>query len=67
MYLLIRIGTNDTRDCKLVYKTKKKLVAHLKGMGYYYSKKCMRYIDDKNCGISGGSGADYLISKVDVL
>ena len=67
MYLLIRIGTNDSRSHELVSKTKKKLVEHLKEKGYYYSKKCMRYIDDKNCGISGGSGTDYLIDEVDVL
>jgi hypothetical protein len=67
MYLLIRIRRYDTRNCELVSKTKKKVVSHLKEMGYYYSKKCMRYIDDKNCGISGGSGTDYLISEVDVL
>ena len=67
MYLLIRIATNDKRSYELVSKTKKKIVEHLKEKGYYYSKKCMRYIDDKNCGISGGSGTDYLIGEIDVL
>jgi len=67
MYLLIKIGANDSRSHELVSKTKKKIVAHLKEKGYYYSKKCRRYIDDKNCGINGGSGTDYLISEVDVL
>ena len=67
MYLLIRIGTNDTRSYELVSKTKKKLVEYLKEKGYYYSKKWRRYIDDKNCGINGGSGTDYLISEVDIL
>ena len=67
MYLLIRIGTNDTRSYELVSKTKKKLVEYLKEKGYYYSKKCRRYINDKNCGISGGSGTDYLISEINVL
>ena len=66
MYLLIRIEANDSRSHELVSKTKKKIVEHLKEKGYYYSKKCRRYIDDKNCGISGGSGTDYFISEVDV-
>ena len=34
---------------------------------FYWSKKCNRYIDDKNCGISGGSGTDYLIELIDEI
>ena len=51
MYLLIRIGTNDIRTSELISKSKKKLENHIKEKGFYWSKKCNRYIDDKNCGI----------------
>ena len=67
MYLLIRIGTNDFRTSELVSKSKKKIENHIKEKGFYWSKKCNRYIDDKNCGISGGSGTDYLIELIDEL
>ena len=67
MYLLIRIRTNDIRTIELVSKSKKSLENHIKEKGFYWSKKCNSYIDDKNCGISGGSGTDYLIEFIDEL
>lgn len=67
MYVLIRIGTNDSRSSEFVSKTKKKLVDEIKESGYYWSKKCNRYVDDKNCGIDGGSGVDYIIDEIDEL
>jgi hypothetical protein len=67
MYLLIRIGTNDIRTSELVSKSKKELENHIKEKGFYWSRKCGRYIDDKNCGISGGSGTDYLIELIEEL
>lgn len=67
MYMLIRIGRNDSRSSELVSKTKSKIVTHLKEDGYYYSKKMKRYIDDKTSGIDGGSGVDYLIESVKEL
>ena len=67
MYMLIRIGTNDSRDVELVSRTKNKLEDHIKEKGFYWSKKINRYIDDKTSGILGGSGTDYLIHSVDEL
>jgi|JI6StandDraft_1071083.scaffolds.fasta_scaffold2015082_1 hypothetical protein len=67
MYMLIRIGTNDSRSVELVSRTKKKLEYHIKEKGFYWSKKANRYIDDKTSGIDGGSGTDYLIHSVDEL
>ena len=67
MYLLIRIGTNDSRHSELVSKRKNKLVKHIKEKGFYWSKKNGRYVDDKNTGVLGGSGTDYIITKVNEL
>jgi hypothetical protein len=67
MYLLIRIGTNDSRGVELVSKAKSKLENHIKEKGYYWSKTANRYIDDKTSGIDGGSGTDYLIELIDEL
>jgi hypothetical protein len=67
MYMLIRIGTNDSRSVELVSKAKSKLENHIKEKGYYWSKKANRYIDDKTSGIDGGSGTDYLIHSVEEL
>ena len=67
MYMLIRIGTNDSRNVELVSRTKNKLEDHIKEKGFYWSKKINRYIDDKTSGILGGSGTDYLIHSVDEL
>jgi hypothetical protein len=64
MYVLIKIGTNDSRSSEFASKTKKKLENHIKDKGYYWSKKVGRYIDDKNCD---GSGADYIIDEIDEL
>lgn len=67
MYILIRIGSNDSRRVELVSRTKKKLEDYIKERGFYWSKKINRYIDDKTSGIDGGSGTDYLIHSVDEL
>jgi hypothetical protein len=67
MYLPIGIGTNDIRTNELVSKSKKTLENYIKEKGFYWSKKCNRYIDDINSGISGGSGTDYLIELIDEL
>ena len=67
MYMLIRIGRNDSRSVELVSRTKKKLEDHIREKGFYWSKKVNRYIDDKTSGIDGGSGTDYLIHSVDEL
>jgi len=67
MYVLIKIGTNDSRSSEFVSKTKKKLVNKIKENGYYWSKKYNRYVDDKNSGIDGGSGVDYIIDEIDEL
>ena len=67
MYVLIKIGTNDSRSSEFVSKTKKKLVNKIKESGYYWSKKNNSYVDDKNCGIDGGSGVDYVIDEIDEL
>ena len=67
MYILIRIGLNDSRSAEMVSKHKNKLVAHIKEKGYYFGKGAQRYIDDKTSGINGGSGVDYLINKIDEL
>ena len=50
-----------------VSKRKSKLENHIKEKGYYWSKKNGRYVDDKNCGIDGGSGTDYIINSVDEI
>lgn len=67
MYVLIRIGTNDSRSSEFVSKTKKRLVDKIKESGHYWSKKHNRYVDDKNCGVDGGSGVDYIIDEIDEL
>lgn len=67
MYMLIRIGTNDTRWTEKVSRTKKALEDYIKPKGFYMSKKIGRYIDDKTTGISGGSGTDYVIEQVDEI
>jgi hypothetical protein len=67
MYLLTKISENDHRSVELVSKYKNKIVAYLKSHGYYYSKKINRYIDDRSCGIDGGSGTDYIIEDVHEL
>jgi len=67
MYLLISIGKNDSRHTKLVSRTKKKLEDHIKEKGFYWSKKCKRYIDDKTSRIDGGSGTDYIIQEITEL
>ena len=67
MYILIRIGTNDSRTVELVSREKKRLEAHIKEKGFYWSKKVIRYIDDKTSGISGGSGTDYIINKIEEI
>lgn len=67
MYLLIEITTNDRRSSILVSKTKKKLEQYVKDKGFYWSKSLGRYIDDKNTGILGGSGTDYIIEKIDLI
>lgn len=67
MYMLIRIGTNNSKSVELVSRTKKKLEDHIKEKGFYWSKKVNRYIDDKTSGIDGGSGTDYLINSVDAV
>ncbi len=67
MYMLIRIGTNDSRSVELVSKTKGKLENHIKENGYCWSKKANRYIDDRTSGIDGGSGTDYLIHSGEEL
>lgn len=67
MYMLIRIGSNDSRSVELVSRTKKKLEDHIIEKGFYWSKKLNRYIDDKTSCIDGGSGTDYLIRSVDEL
>ena len=64
MFALIRIGTNDSRKLWKVSKRKSKLESYIKEKGYYWSKKNGRYVDDKNCGIDGGSGTDYIINRV---
>ena len=67
MYVLIRIGTNDSRSSELVSKRKNKLESHIKEMGFYWSKKIGRYVDDKRTGIDGGSGTDYIINELEEL
>ena len=67
MYLLIEITTNDRRSSIIVSKTKKKLEQYVKDKGFYWSKSVGRYVDDKNTGILGGSGTDYIIEKIDEL
>jgi len=67
MYILIRIGTNDTRLNEKVSRTKKALEDYIKPKGFYFSKNIGRYVDDKTTGISGGSGIDYVIEQVDEI
>ena len=67
MYILIRIGTNDTRWTEKVSKTKKALEDYIKPKGFCWRKKIGRYVDDKTTGISGGSGTDYVIEQVDEI
>ena len=67
MYILIRIGTNDTRLSEKVSKTKKSLEDYIKQNGFYWSKKIGRYINDKTTGICGGSGTDYIIEEIDEI
>jgi hypothetical protein len=67
MYILVRIGFNDTRSNEKVSIKKSALEKTLKEEGYYWSRKASRYIDDKNCGIEGGSGVDYIIEKCEEI
>ena len=67
MYLLIMIGTNNSRTVWKISKRKSKLEQYLKDKGCYWSKKHNRYVDDKNCGINGGSGIDYIINEIDEI
>lgn len=67
MYILIKIGTNDTRWTEKVSRTKKTLEEYIKPKGFYWSKEIGRYVDDKTTGISGGSGTDYVIEQVDEI
>lgn len=67
MYVLIRIGANESRTVELVSRTKKKLEDHIKEKGFYWSNTLKRYIDDKTSGISGGSGTDYIIAIIEEL
>lgn len=63
MYILIEIGTNDSRNTCKCSKKKKIIVEYLKEKGYYWSKKFNRYVDDKN----SGSGLDYEIKFIEEL
>lgn len=67
MYILIRIGMNDIWWIEKVSRIKKVFEDYIKLKGFYWSKKIGRYIDDKIIGISGGSGIDYVIEKVDEI
>lgn len=67
MFALIRVGTNDSITLWKVSKRKIKIENYLKEKGYYWSKKHNRYVDDKNCGIDGGSGVDYIIKEIDEI
>ncbi len=67
MYVLIKTGSNNSKNIELVSKRKKYLEEYIKKKGYYYSKKLNRYIDDKTSGIKGGSGNDYLINLIDEI
>lgn len=67
MYVLICVGFNGVERPDKVSKTKKLLVEYLSNNGYYFSKSVGRYIDDKTCGISGGTGVDYYIKKIEEL
>lgn len=66
MYVLVSISESIDR-VRFVSKKKSNLEAYLKTTGYYWSKKWKRYIDDKNCGIIGGSGIDYKIEKIEEI
>lgn len=66
MYVLVSISESIGRAV-FVSKKKSSLEAYLKTIGYYWSKKWKRYIDDKNCGIIGGSGIDYKIEKIEEI
>ena len=67
MYILIRIGINDSRSVELASKTKNKIIVYLKEKGYYYSEKLKRYINDRTIGIEGGNGVDYCIIETNEL
>ena len=64
IYSLIEIRRNDIRETVMVSEKKKKLVDYINEKGYYFSKSCNRYIDDKTVKIKGGSGIDYIIEKI---
>ena len=67
IYSLIEISRNDIRETTIVSEKKKKLVEYIKQKGYYFSKTCNRYIDDKTVKIKGGSGIDYIIQKIEFI
>ena len=67
MYVLIRIGTNDSRSSEFVSKRKNKLESYINYLGFYWYKKIGSYVDDKTTGIDGGSGTDYIIDEIDEL
>ena len=67
MYILIKIGLNDSRTNVKVSRKKSILEKYIKKDGYYWSKTSNRYIDDKNSNIVGGSGTDYIIEKCEEL
>lgn len=67
MYLLVRIELNDVRSNMLISERKNKLEKYLKEKGFYWSKINGAYIDDKNNKTSNGSGADYIIEKIDKI
>jgi len=67
IYILIRIGTNDTRMNVKASRTKKRLEEYIKPKGFYWSKKIGRYVDDKTSGIPGGSGTDYIIEELEEI
>lgn len=66
MYVLIEINTGGRRAHKMS-KFKNKLESYLKEKGYYFGKGVQRYINDKNSGILGGSGTDYIIQEVEEI
>ena len=67
IYSLIEIRRNDIRETVMVSEKKKKLVDYINEKGYYFSRACKRYIDDKTVKIKGGSGIDYIIKKIDFI
>ena len=66
MYALVGISESIDR-VRFASKKKSSLEAHLKTIGYYWSMKWKRYIDDKNCGIIGGRGTDHKIEKIEEI